>query len=44
VKENGAAVRGTAEPGEEAATENQTKGLDVFQYWLKGELPDGIPS
>ena len=26
VKENGAAVRGTAEQGEEAATENQTKG------------------
>jgi len=25
VKENGAAVRGTAEQGEEAATENQTK-------------------
>jgi hypothetical protein len=25
VKKNGAAVRGTAEPGEEAATENQTK-------------------
>jgi hypothetical protein len=26
VKENGAAVRGTAEQGEEAATKNQTKG------------------